>query len=787
MEALRRDDPRRIGPYFVVRRHGKATLVDAEPQHRFIARTPEGDRTVLLRVVLDTTETSEGYRRRFRTEAEQARSFGSVIPRLTPIEDLSAADDPIPWVASPYIPALSLREAVTVYGGPLPELTVRAVGVALAETVRRLHERGVVHAGISPDSVLLTGNGPFLGGFGAVRVAAEDGEDRTRAPGLVADSVAPEQLTGGRPRPPGDVYALGTVLCYAATGGTTAALGELPLGLREVISSCLAPDPIDRPQAAAVLEELVQRATPSRYGSAEAVVPGTVLDAGAGRAEAFLVPGWLPGRVSAALSRQAADVLAAESEEPLWAAEQAAPSVTQPETAGKPESGSATVPPGTGGIGADVAVPVPDEAASPSWPRRRLVLASGAAAAGLAIGATGMWEATGGSGPEPTAAQRFVASRKSKKKVGGVPPTPRWRYEIPGPAPRFPPLICGHVAVFAGGSKLHGVDTRTGRQLWKADVRASGMPWKSHGGHLILVPGSTLAAVDSRTGRVRWHYDRSSPSRHGALSDSAVLAVEGSTVWCTAKVRSGGEEKQAVVAYDVTKPREQWRHHVPAGFSEGHLLTDVLLMTTPSPRNTKSAKDEGRPRKFVALDRRTGKPRWTRAFDGVTSSQVVEASSAGGGQLVVVAGDRFRGYATEDGGKVRWTVHTNGEKERLRPPLGPPLVHGRTAYASDAVRDLYAVDLSAGRVRWQSGEGLPGGWTSKSFLPHMSSSPSGHRLVVADDAGAIAFDAANGTVLWRFLDLPDKAGETRGLRRVTLTDHLAVVISRRTAFALPLD
>ncbi len=90
--------------------------------------------------------------------------------------------------------------------------------MALAETLAVLHGQGLTFAGVSPAAVLLTADGPRLSCYGAVRAAAPDGTPRSGLPGLEAGSPPPEQASGGRPRPMGDVYALGATLAYAATG-----------------------------------------------------------------------------------------------------------------------------------------------------------------------------------------------------------------------------------------------------------------------------------------------------------------------------------------------------------------------------------------------------------------------------------------------------------------------------------------------------------------------------------------------------------------------------------------
>ncbi|AJF65430.1 serine/threonine protein kinase [Streptomyces vietnamensis] len=292
----REESARRIGPYRLITRLDPPS--PAVPCRRFIARTQDGGRTVLLSAPLPGADPA-----RFAAEADAARRLlGPWIAPVTDLADLANPADPTvpgetPWYATPYVPALPLPVALAVHGGPLPEPTVRAVGAALAEALAAAHAQGLTHAGVSPAAALLTADGPRLTCFGAVRAACADGEARTGLPGLDPGALAPEQASGGRPRPPGDVFALGAVLAYAATGHTVPERDELPPALRPIVSACLARDPADRPTAAALMTAL---APPTTHG--------TVLNS----AGTLLAPGWLPGRVVAALARQSSELLAAE-------------------------------------------------------------------------------------------------------------------------------------------------------------------------------------------------------------------------------------------------------------------------------------------------------------------------------------------------------------------------------------------------------------------------------------------------------------------------------------------
>ncbi|MEU9297713.1 serine/threonine protein kinase [Streptomyces sp. NPDC048266] len=283
-----------MGPFRLITRLDPPHAVT--PCRRFVARTDDGAQTVLLSAPLPGADPA-----RFAAEAEAARYL--LGPWIAPVTGVAGPGEP-PWYATPYLPALPLPVALAVHGGPLPEATVRAVGATLAEALSAAHGQGLTHAGVSPAAVLLTADGPRLTCYGAVRAASADGEPRTGLPGLDPGALAPEQASGGRPRPPGDVFGLGAVLAYAATGHTVPERDEIPPALRPTIAACLARDPADRPTAAALPAAL-----------APATGHETVLTS----AGSLLAPGWLPGRVVAALARQSSELLAAELPAPAAA------------------------------------------------------------------------------------------------------------------------------------------------------------------------------------------------------------------------------------------------------------------------------------------------------------------------------------------------------------------------------------------------------------------------------------------------------------------------------------
>ncbi|MEU9701247.1 serine/threonine-protein kinase [Streptomyces sp. NPDC047981] len=123
-----------------------------------------------------------------------------------------------PWMATQYFDAPTLSRRIREEGA-LEEGAVWRLGRGLAEALRDVHRAGLVHRDLKPSNVLLTDDGPRVVDFGIARVL--EAEPRTRT-GKILGTVsfmAPEQLSAPREvGPAADVFALGGVLAYAATG-----------------------------------------------------------------------------------------------------------------------------------------------------------------------------------------------------------------------------------------------------------------------------------------------------------------------------------------------------------------------------------------------------------------------------------------------------------------------------------------------------------------------------------------------------------------------------------------
>src|SRR6202034_103316 len=119
----------------------------------------------------------------------------------------------------------SLEEAVQSHG-PLPEKSVLQLAAGLAEGLNAIHAAGVVHRDLKPSNVLLAHDGPRVIDFGISK--AREASMLTSTGRFVGTPgfTSPEQVDGSEVGPPSDIFSLGGVLTYAATG--TGPFGEGP-------------------------------------------------------------------------------------------------------------------------------------------------------------------------------------------------------------------------------------------------------------------------------------------------------------------------------------------------------------------------------------------------------------------------------------------------------------------------------------------------------------------------------------------------------------------------------
>ncbi|WP_405677318.1 serine/threonine-protein kinase [Streptomyces sp. NBC_00868] len=289
---LQAGDPRQVGRYRIVGRLGRGGMGVV-----YLGLSSSG-RAVAVKVVRAVLADDPGFRQRFVREVEAARKVTGVFTAA--VVDAEPEGRPA-WLATTYVPGVSLESAVSGYGA-WPARSVMALGAALAEALDAVHGADLVHRDLKPSNVLLAADGPRVIDFG-ISLAAE--ATKLTESGVVIGTpgfISPEQLVHDTASAASDVFALGAILVYTATGSTPFGSGHghalnyrvahldpdltgLPPELSDVVERCLDKDPARRPTVPHLVEEL------ARVSEAE------------GADGLFTEADWLPGPVAAEIIR----------------------------------------------------------------------------------------------------------------------------------------------------------------------------------------------------------------------------------------------------------------------------------------------------------------------------------------------------------------------------------------------------------------------------------------------------------------------------------------------------
>jgi outer membrane protein assembly factor BamB len=646
MEALRSGDPRRVGGHRLLGRLGAGGMGQV-----FLGRSPGGT-PVAVKLVHAHLAEDPGFRARFRREVGAARAVSGAF--TAPVVDADPEADP-PWLATAYLPGVPLDRAV-----PLPVPAVFALGAGLAEALASIHRAGVVHRDLKPSNVILGLDGPRVIDFGIAHAADASVVTQT---GFAAGSpgfIAPEQARGGVTGPAADVFSLGAVLVFAATGVGPYGQGpphvliyravhERPRldglpdpALRAVVEACLEQDPARRPTPARLLDMLAPH------------VPQSTDLHGVG---------WLPGPVAERIA-------------------QAGSSIPN--------------------------LPPTEEQAGPA--RRRVLLLGGVAAV-AALGAGGVATAVvrssraePGARPVTASAAPATAASPAPMRDGKV----LWRRFTGSEYLSISPVVAGG-RVFIGSEKedLRAFDTRTGKHLWTYRTgRRINTPAVASGVVYALAQDGVLHAVDTKTGRLKWRRTVGKSYGDVIVADGLVYAGDfyaldaqtGSVRW---QGRGGGRSPaiadgviyvpggKRLTAYDAATGRTRWTYRSSKGVWST-AAADGLVCFGDFQGET-----------VHAVDARTGERRWTYdAGNSITARPVV----ADGVIYVGDYGEKL--YALDAAtGTMKWQAQTEGSIHD-----DPVLADGVLYVASGVYSDgsVYALDAATGRKIWrfQAEEGI---------------------------------------------------------------------------------
>ncbi len=238
-----------------------------------LARRGDGER-VALKVLRPHVVGDEDGRARLEREVDSlSRVHSRWVAEIVDADPWAA----VPWIATRYVPGLSLHDHV-LEEGPVRGADLLWFAGCLAEGLDAVHAVGVLHRDVKPSNVLMEGRTPILIDFGLAKLA--DDPRMTQAGWLIGTPgyLAPEILHGDDATEASDVHAWAATVAYAGTGrapfgrGPSAAVmdrvrrGEHDLSgltgdLARVVAAALDPEPENRPELWEVLDWLRPQTT----------------------------------------------------------------------------------------------------------------------------------------------------------------------------------------------------------------------------------------------------------------------------------------------------------------------------------------------------------------------------------------------------------------------------------------------------------------------------------------------------------------------------------------------
>ncbi|WP_143828085.1 serine/threonine-protein kinase [Anaeromyxobacter sp. Fw109-5] len=240
------------------------------------------DREVAVKLLHPHLASAPESRARFSREARAVARLSH--PGIVEIYDYSGDGAADSYLVTEYVRGRTLRAFAAEVGFGFPELSA-LVGRALVDALVHAHSAGVIHRDLKPENVLVhEGERPAvkLADFGIARILASD-ERMTMTGALVGSPhhMAPEIVEGREADARSDLFSLGTILYWLATGklpfaasnptailrrvleadfeDPRAADPRVPDGLAELILRCLSLAPEKRPASAAEVRDALDR------------------------------------------------------------------------------------------------------------------------------------------------------------------------------------------------------------------------------------------------------------------------------------------------------------------------------------------------------------------------------------------------------------------------------------------------------------------------------------------------------------------------------------------------
>ena len=234
-----------------------------------------------LKVISDRLSDPEAYERRLAQEASAVKAL--THRNIVALKGAGKTDQGTPFLVMDFVPGKSLDALMQAEGGVNLDQAID-IFVQIAEALDHAHAKGIVHRDLKPGNILLLedGSGTYcvkIIDFGIAKICDHPGEDKTKLTqtGELMGSpqyMSPEQCRGDHLDARSDIYSLGCTM-YEVLSGRPPFAGENPVrvilkhlsepperwtkdgrvdaDLQNLVLRCLAKDPADRYQSAALL------------------------------------------------------------------------------------------------------------------------------------------------------------------------------------------------------------------------------------------------------------------------------------------------------------------------------------------------------------------------------------------------------------------------------------------------------------------------------------------------------------------------------------------------------
>lgn len=233
----------------------------------------ELNRAVAIKVLAPYLASNGTARKRFAREAQAAAAV--VHPNVVPIYAVNSSPTR-PYIVMQLVPGNSLQTLVQDKGPLHPKDVVR-VSMQIAAGLAAAHNQGLIHRDVKPGNILIEQDVSrvMITDFGLARAADDAGMTQTGWLAGTPHYMSPEQSRGDDLDPRSDLFSLGSLMYFLATGREPFR-GDKPYAVIQKIINQQPTHPIelnaDVPNVLAdVIDKLLEKDPKNRFHSAHEV------------------------------------------------------------------------------------------------------------------------------------------------------------------------------------------------------------------------------------------------------------------------------------------------------------------------------------------------------------------------------------------------------------------------------------------------------------------------------------------------------------------------------------